>query len=181
MAIEHDAIADSERHEPKGVSTATNNEVYLADGLGSGVWAHPNPHGGWRYSNIGTGTTFTTPTAYTLMDIVGGTTHLHEFTNNGLGRLTYTGTLDRHCHLVMDTTFKHSTGSGQDVFFEVYKNGAAQSAENVATADSANYQHLALHFDDILSTNDYLEIYIKTVTGNVVIHGAYMFVMGMPD
>lgn len=38
MAIEHDSIADGERHEPKGVSTAPANSIYVADGAGSGSW-----------------------------------------------------------------------------------------------------------------------------------------------
>lgn len=40
MAIEHNAIPDNERHEPKGISTATANQVYFADGSGSGEWSH---------------------------------------------------------------------------------------------------------------------------------------------
>jgi len=38
MAIEHDSIADGERHEPKGISTAALDEVYAADGAGGGTW-----------------------------------------------------------------------------------------------------------------------------------------------
>jgi hypothetical protein len=38
MATEHDSITDPEIHEPKGASTASANEVYIADGAGSGSW-----------------------------------------------------------------------------------------------------------------------------------------------
>lgn len=38
MAIEHVDIPDGERHEPKGVSTATVGQVYAADGAASGSW-----------------------------------------------------------------------------------------------------------------------------------------------
>jgi hypothetical protein len=38
MAIEHSSIVDGERHEPKGVESATAGQVYIADGAGSGVW-----------------------------------------------------------------------------------------------------------------------------------------------
>ena len=38
MAIEHDSIADGERHEPKGISTASANQVYVSNGAGSGSW-----------------------------------------------------------------------------------------------------------------------------------------------
>lgn len=41
MAIEHDAISDTKRHEPKGISTATVGDVYIADGAGSGTWRAP--------------------------------------------------------------------------------------------------------------------------------------------
>jgi hypothetical protein len=38
MAIEHVNIADGERHEPKGASTATVDQVYASNGAGSGTW-----------------------------------------------------------------------------------------------------------------------------------------------
>ena len=38
MAIEHVDIADGERHEPKGASTATIDQVWASDGAGSGAF-----------------------------------------------------------------------------------------------------------------------------------------------
>lgn len=38
MAIEHVNIPDGERHEPKGASTATVDQIYASDGVGSGLW-----------------------------------------------------------------------------------------------------------------------------------------------
>lgn len=38
MSIEHKNIPDAQLHEPKGAASATNGEVYVADGAGSGVW-----------------------------------------------------------------------------------------------------------------------------------------------
>lgn len=38
MSIEHRNIQDPQIHEPRGVSTATVGQVYVADGLGSGSW-----------------------------------------------------------------------------------------------------------------------------------------------
>jgi hypothetical protein len=38
MAIQHSQIPDNQRHEPKGISTAANRTVYVADGAASGVW-----------------------------------------------------------------------------------------------------------------------------------------------
>lgn len=38
MAIQHSAIADADRHEPKGASTAVAGSVYVSDGSASGSW-----------------------------------------------------------------------------------------------------------------------------------------------
>lgn len=37
-SIEHANIADAQRHEPKGASTATVDQVYASNGAGSGTW-----------------------------------------------------------------------------------------------------------------------------------------------
>ena len=37
--VQHANIIDSQRHEPKGASTASVNTIYSSDGAGSGVWA----------------------------------------------------------------------------------------------------------------------------------------------
>ena len=39
--IQHKDIPDSERHEPKGVSSASSGTVYVANGSGSGEWKTP--------------------------------------------------------------------------------------------------------------------------------------------
>jgi hypothetical protein len=38
MTVQHSAITDPNIHEPKGVSTAVSNSVYVASGGGSGSW-----------------------------------------------------------------------------------------------------------------------------------------------
>jgi hypothetical protein len=38
MPTEHSTIADPDIHEPKGAASATSNQVYVADGGGSGTW-----------------------------------------------------------------------------------------------------------------------------------------------
>jgi hypothetical protein len=38
MALEHSTLTGSQLHEPKGVTTAAENSVYVADGAGSGSW-----------------------------------------------------------------------------------------------------------------------------------------------
>ena len=183
MTVEHNTLTGTELHEPKGVASVSEaNHVYLSDGNGSGSWEHPNPHGGIFYSDIGTGTTLTTPTAYSLVSPATTSTHLHDFTHNSLGRLTYTGTPDTHIHLVADIVFKHTVGAGQDCFFTLFRNGVEETgADIVQTADSTDYQKISLHWDEEISTNDYFEIYTKASSGSIVVHKLYIFSMGMPS
>lgn len=39
MTIQHRDIPDAQRHEPKGASTATNGQVWVANGSGGGAFA----------------------------------------------------------------------------------------------------------------------------------------------
>ena len=52
MAIEHNTIADGERHEPKGIASAANGTVYVANGAGAGMWKPPGA--GFEYHQHGT-------------------------------------------------------------------------------------------------------------------------------
>lgn len=38
MTIQHSIIGNVDLHEPKGINTALSNQIYKANGLGSGVW-----------------------------------------------------------------------------------------------------------------------------------------------
>ena len=68
MAIEHDAIADGERHEPKGIASATSNQVYLADGAAGGAWKDNihSVHGDMIIANNATATAVTAAVDATL-------------------------------------------------------------------------------------------------------------------
>jgi hypothetical protein len=176
---EHNTITDPNIHEPKGVASASSGQVYVADGAGSGDWRFI-PHSALYYDNIGTGTTITTPTSYTVINpVTTGDTNPHGFTHNGAGRLTYTGTETIDVNIDTSISFKHSTGTGQDCFFQAHKNGSPiAGAQGVVTADSANYQQITLTMHASIATNDYIEIYCKTATGSIVIHSFVLKVGG---
>ena len=43
MSVEHSTLTGSDLHEPKGAAAANADEVYIANGAGSGTWtAHDN-------------------------------------------------------------------------------------------------------------------------------------------
>jgi hypothetical protein len=60
--IQHSTLTDPNLHEPKGISTAAANTVYMANGSGSGTYTNVNrlPGTGWgQYSNsLYTGTAY---------------------------------------------------------------------------------------------------------------------------
>ena len=43
MSVEHSTLTGSDLHEPKGASSASTGQIYIANGSGSGTWtAHHN-------------------------------------------------------------------------------------------------------------------------------------------
>lgn len=74
---EHVSITDPNIHEPKGITSATSGEVYVANGSGSGTWKTFYTQGFEDYENTGSAISLTS----------GSWTDL---TNNGLGSNTLT-------------------------------------------------------------------------------------------
>jgi len=87
VAIEHNAIADGERHEPKGIASATANQVYIADGAGSGSWSVsvPQPHGWIYYKDGDAAQTFGTSPSKLTLD--GATSILNTYAPSGVADL----------------------------------------------------------------------------------------------
>lgn len=102
--VQHSSLTDSDGiHEPKGISSATSNQIYLSNGSGSGNWRDVSrtPGTGWgKYTNqnyVGT-TAFSLPAnAETVIpfdtasietdlpiSLSGTTTSLMNLTNNKL-------------------------------------------------------------------------------------------------
>lgn len=169
--IEHSVLANSELHEPKGVSAASSGQVYVANGTGGGSWRYI-PHSSCYYTNIGTGTTYTTPTSFTLVNPTStGDSSPKDMTHNSASRLTYTGSTTLDFNASASITLKHSSASLVDVHFQFYKNGSAiTGAEHVTAALSGNYTHVSLNSHFSLAQNDYVEVYTKSASGNVVVH-----------
>ena len=71
--VEHVSITDPEIHEPKGASTATVDQVYIADGAGSGTWT-TWPFGWGFYKDNASAQTFNTTAAKLSIDGAGSST-----------------------------------------------------------------------------------------------------------
>jgi len=173
MSTQHKNIVEADLHEPKGASTAAAGEVFIADGLGSGSFIKEETSGSWFYSNIGTGTTYTTPTSYTLINMAGTAKAADEWVYNSLGRLTYSGAANRHAHITISISFKHSTGTGTDCYFAIFLNGVEETGSNIVQDGTTGYSNITLHWDMNVVSTDYVEIFLKTSSGNIIIHQMY--------
>ena len=80
MTIQHNTISDPEIHEPKGISTAVADKVYMSDGSQSGSWVYPpcKPHAE-LYITSGTTNLSLNGTANTYIDYNPST----EWTSSG--------------------------------------------------------------------------------------------------
>lgn len=68
MAQEHVSITDPEIHEPKGISGASQGQVYVADGAGSGNWKEYLPQGWALYHDSGAAQALSTTAAKITID-----------------------------------------------------------------------------------------------------------------
>lgn len=177
--VEHKDLPNADLHEPKGVSAASSGQIYVANGSGSGSWRYI-PHGACYYTNIGTGTTFTTPTSMTLLNLVTTADAAPRgITHNSAGRLTYTGTETIDADVWASITLKHSSATLVDTQFQYFKNGSAVTGTKHVTASlSGNYTHINLLGHISLATNDYIEVYTLSASGNVIIHAFNMSLVG---
>lgn len=93
MAIEHNVIPDGERHEPKGLLTANNGQVYIARGTDTGEWVYL-PMGWGNYVDNATAQTFGVTAAKLSVNGGGATTELNYLPREirGSGQLWDTAT-----------------------------------------------------------------------------------------
>lgn len=119
---------------------------------------------------------------------VAGTTtsrHLKEFTHSS-NRLTYTGVADVHIHCVASISMI-SAVNNQTFALRIAKNGDANNADSVASqirrkvANLGDVGSTAIHFDTVMSTNDYIEVFVlnETSGGDMTMTDMYFFVLGM--
>ena len=166
MTIQHSTITGADLHEPKGVATAANNTVYVANGSASGAWTPLS-------RNLGAYTGFdsTTP-AYTHSTTTSDTVLNNTFTateNNGFTILTspntrirYDGTETISAYVLISLSTEQASGSNKEVEWSLYKNGSAiTGARSIRTLSTSNWGSITLSGFTQLSTNDYLEIFTK--------------------
>ncbi len=174
MAIEHDAIADAELHEPKGVAGASANRVYVSNGAGSGAWTayDLNPHVQVYMSGNTTNTTIAT--AATPV-IVAGTfvqNIASGFSSDSTGRVTYTNADTKVFRASVDAAVEIVATGADDVKISLAKNGTVISTSKVTANVALNAETvMSLNWLVSLATNDYLEVFIENAdtTENILV------------
>lgn len=189
MAIQHIDIPDAELHEPKGAATATDKEVYLADGAGSGEWRKIRESDldlgtfsenlyGWNYRKD------TTYTSGAPLSIASGIKQ--TFINNGLHSLSnvlrplgivYTDTQftpsSLNASYVMRIAFKARTANPQGIPYSIkvsMEGGAVPlqfAAQDQFIKGGSYVNDLALtflFFTGALNTNQPIKIYLTPDT-----------------
>lgn len=109
MTIEHNVITDPNVHEPKGISIAAADKVYVSDGAGSGAWDDPPIIGsagaaaGQVLHKTAGGLAWQYPAGavYAEMDIIG---------NTNLLNIPYTSATARATWLSTDANYIQMTG-----------------------------------------------------------------------
>ena len=119
-------------------------------------------------------TATTISVADTLYKMAGTTTgeHLYDFTHSN-NRLTYTGTLDKNFQIL--GTMCITGSANDDVALQLKRYDASTATlENIgpevpvtlkSSAGSNRIENITIAEDIILSTNDYIEVWIKDISG----------------
>jgi hypothetical protein len=167
--ILHADILDPYVHEPKGITVATDGQVYRADGSNSGDWTELS-----RYVNGYVAFDAATPayqhsvtTSFTALNPTFTISSNNGFTglNSPNARLRYDGTETITALVQFTVSFRNSSGSDKDLEIEIYKNGSSfQGAHTIVTAASGTWNSMTMPDIGSISTNDYLEVFVKADT-----------------
>lgn len=136
--VQHSALTDPNLHEPKGASTASNNEVYVADGAGSGSWT-PRTHTLFAHiENISNVSTWYVPIPYNgtiakVVCVINGTIAASDATitvSNAAGSSMGTITIAQSGSAAGDVDFLNPTSNNTvtaNSFITVATDGASSN------------------------------------------------------
>lgn len=117
--VKHSTLTGSDLHEPKGISTASTGDIYIADGAGSGEWA-PGKSYIFIYLDTGATTTRSFGAGDLNQDLDFALTY-----NTGINFnwaysdttkvITYSGTDSILCHFGISCSIKRTDTTGTPV------------------------------------------------------------------
>ena len=166
MTIQHNLITGSDLHEPKGVATAANKTVYVANGSASGAWTAHN-----AAANVYIAFNTASPTytqANTTSDVildptwVSGVVSGFTVQTSPNARLRYDGTDTKNVTITLATACNQASGSNKDVEFALFKNGTELAgSRSVRTTTTGDWGSITVIGSTTMATNDYIEVKTK--------------------
>lgn len=169
--IEHSSLTTGELHEPKGIVGASSGEVYVANGSNSGAWMPADSHiAGYIDFDATTPayqhSTTTSDTALNPTFSVASSKNFSGVTSPN-ARLVYTGTADVYALTTFVASVRQSSGTNKDIEITLAKNGAeVAGTRSIMTINSGFWLTYATSSILSLSTDDYVEIFIKADTAH---------------
>jgi len=178
MTTPHSILTGADLHEPKGVSIANSNTVYVANGSGSGSWTYQQClcYGAMRFVEVGapfnivasntyypvTGANLVTPAALWISGQVGaGVTFANDSNNE---RLVVSTAGDYR--IVMTLSFTGLTAaSSWGITAAINGSVPANAAVGNSTVDIGATQHISIQGIVTLESEDYVQVAIKNLTG----------------
>lgn len=184
--VVHSALTDPNLHEPKGIAAAPAGQVYIADGAGSGDWLEFS-----RYVNGYVAFDAATPayqhsvtTSFTALNPTFSISANNGFTglSSPNARVRYDGTETITASAQFSISFKNNSGTSRDIELQIRKNGSAfNGGHTITTAVSGEWKSITMIDIGSISTNDYLEVFIKgSAAFTLDIASASLTVTGVP-
>ena len=176
--ILHKNLPDAQLHECKGAAGASSGKVPIATGAGAATFRYINPRGAIHFVNVASPYVLTYPSAFTKLaptTVASGTAI--ECTEASTARLTYTGTGNIQARIIANLSIDQSIGANRDLELSIYKNGTIVAGSNiVTTAPSGMKQLITSMIDVTLTTNDYVEAFIKNngASGDVNVYTYFL-------
>lgn len=166
MTIQHNLITGSDLHEPKGVATAANKTVYVANGSASGAWTAPNAAASVYIAFNSTSPTYTQPN--TTSDVILNPTWISGVVSGFTvqtspnARLRYDGTDTKNVTITLTTSCNQASGSNKDVEFALFKNGTELAgSRSIRTTSTSDWGSITVTGSTTMATNDYIEVKTK--------------------
>ena len=168
--VQHAAQTGADLHEPKGVAAANENEILIADGLGSAAWDNPTAYAEITLDLGSTLTrSFVGATAYTDLILDYNTEHAVLFSYNDTTKeLVYTGARDIIIQILMTMSIARTDVSGTpELTMAVFENVGAgfveitssRVARSFPSTDVGSMTMSSLH---TITNGDILKLQVKT-------------------
>lgn len=168
--VQHKNLTDPEIHEPKGIATADNGAILVANGTGSGSWVTLPRYTNWFLSASCSGyLTYAELTGVSGWSSTAYGRHVSDAVN---GKMKYTGTKIGRGMIIYSGTVSHNLGAAEEaVHLTILKNGATFSgcplySLNIPKTSTHQFHIAAL---DSMETDDVYSLGAMMVFGTPTI------------